>query len=204
MTAAAAKQPILPLAGASRALAAVTFGLASFMAVVDITVANVSVPTISGNLGVSPEEGEWTITFFAISNAICIPLTGWLGRRFGQARLFAGSVAAFTLASILCGLAPTFETLLLARILQGAVAGPIVPLSQALLVAVFPPEKRTFAVAMWAMTNMAGPVAGPMLVGVSRPRSSAPAETTTNKPTGALIRKIQGQENWSVIQPPWR
>ncbi|WBU28871.1 DHA2 family efflux MFS transporter permease subunit [Rhodopseudomonas palustris] len=187
MTASQAKQPITPLVGVPRSLAAVTFGLASFMAVVDITVANVSVPTISGNLGVSPEEGEWTITFFAISNAICIPLTGWLGRRFGQARLFAGSVAAFTLASILCGLAPTFETLLIARVLQGAVAGPIVPLSQALLVAVFPPEKRTFAVAMWAMTNMAGPVAGPMLGGWITDQFSWPWIFLINAPVGVFV-----------------
>lgn len=187
MTPSPAKHPITPLAGASRTLAAVTFGLASFMAVVDITVANVSVPTISGNLGVSPEEGEWTITFFAISNAICIPLTGWLGRRFGQVRLFIASVAAFTFASILCGLAPTFETLLVARILQGAVAGPIVPLSQALLVAVFPPEKRTFAVAMWAMTNMAGPVAGPMLGGWITDEFSWPWIFLINAPVGVFV-----------------
>ena len=161
-----ARQPITPLTGNARALAAATLGLASFMAVIDITIANVSVPTISGNLGVSPEEGEWVITFFAISNAICIPLTGWLGRRFGQVRLFIASVAAFTFFSVLCGLSPTFETLLASRILQGAVAGPIVPLSQALLVAIFPPEKRSLAVSMWAMTNMAGPVAGPLLGGM--------------------------------------
>ena len=79
-----AKQPIAPLEGGRLALAAITLGLASFMAVVDITIANVSVPTISGNLGVGSEEGEWAITSFAIANAICIPLTGWLGRRFGQ------------------------------------------------------------------------------------------------------------------------
>lgn len=187
MSGANAKQPLVPLSGPVLAVAAVTLGLASFMAVVDITIANVSVPTISGNLGVSSEEGEWTITFFAIANAICIPLTGWLGRRFGQVRLFVGAVAAFTLASVLCGLSRSFEALLVFRILQGAVAGPIVPLSQALLIAVFPPERRTLAVAMWAMTNMAGPVAGPLLGGWITDQYSWPWIFLVNAPVGVLV-----------------
>jgi DHA2 family multidrug resistance protein len=182
-----AKQTIAPLQGAQRGLAAMTLGLASFMAVVDITIANVSVPTISGNLGVSPEEGEWAITSFAIANAICIPLTGWLGRRFGQVRLFIAAVTAFTLASLLCGLAWSFDSLLLFRVLQGAVSGPIVPLSQALLVAVFPPDKRTFAVAMWAMTNMAGPVAGPLLGGWITDSYSWPWIFLVNAPIGIFV-----------------
>ncbi|WP_216361200.1 DHA2 family efflux MFS transporter permease subunit [Caulobacter mirabilis] len=169
------------------AFAAVALGLASFMAVVDITIANVSVPTISGNLGVSSEEGEWIITFFAVANAICIPLTGFLGRRLGQVRLFAGSVTLFTIASVLCGLAPNFEALLFFRVLQGAVAGPIVPLSQALLIAIFPPQKRTFAVAMWAMTNMMGPVAGPLLGGWITDSYSWPWIFLVNAPVGVLV-----------------
>lgn len=183
----AAPQPIVPLSGGRLALAAVTLGLASFMAVVDITIANVSVPTISGNLGVSPEEGEWTITSFAIANAVCIPLTGWLGRRFGLVRLFVAAVAAFTLASVLCGLAWSFDSLLAFRVLQGAVSGPIVPLSQALLVAIFPPEKRTLAVAMWAMTNMAGPVAGPLLGGWITDQYSWPWIFLVNAPVGIFV-----------------
>ncbi|MCG2603120.1 MAG: MFS transporter, partial [Achromobacter sp.] len=146
----AATRPIEPMSGLPRVVAAVAISLASFMAVVDITIANVSVPTISGNLGVSPEIGEWAITFFAIANSICIPLTGWLSRRLGQVRLFVLSVAAFTLASVLCGVAQNFESLLAFRVLQGMVSGPIVPLSQALLVAIFPPDKRTLALSMWA------------------------------------------------------
>lgn len=182
-----AKTPLQPLAGTPRVLAALTLGLASFMAVVDVTIANVSVPTISGNLGVSPEEGEWTITSFAIANAICIPLTGWLSRRFGQVRLFVGSVAAFTVASVLCGLAPSFESLLAFRVLQGAVSGPIVPLSQALLVAVFPPERQALAVAMWAMTNMGGPVAGPVLGGWITDQYSWEWIFLVNTPVGLFV-----------------
>ncbi|SFK35920.1 MFS transporter [Methylocapsa palsarum] len=98
------KRPIATLRGGNLGLAAIAIGLASFTAVMDITIANVSVPTISGNLGVGSEEGEWAITSFAIANAICIPLTGWLGRRFGQVRLFIGAVASFTLASSASGL----------------------------------------------------------------------------------------------------
>jgi DHA2 family multidrug resistance protein len=160
-----ARQPIEPLKGPELVISALTVSLGSFMAVIDITIANVSIPTISGNLGVSPEIGEWAITFFAVANSICIPLTGWLSRRFGQLRLFVMSVAAFTAASVMCGLAPNFEALLAARVLQGVVAGPIVPLSQALLVAMFPTNRRALAVSVWAMTNMAGPVAGPVLGG---------------------------------------
>ena len=181
------KLPIVPLSGGTRTLATLTLGLASFMAVVDITIANVSVPTIAGNLGVSSDEGEWIITSFAIANAICIPLTGWLSRRFGQVRLFIAAVAAFTLASMLCGLAQSFDSLLACRVLQGAVSGPIVPLSQALLVAVFPKEKQALAVAMWAMTNMAGPVAGPLLGGWITDQFSWPWIFLVNLPVGIFV-----------------
>jgi DHA2 family multidrug resistance protein len=183
----AALQPITPLSGSTLVIAAIAVSLASFMAVVDITIANVSIPTISGNMGVSSEIGEWAITFFAIANSICIPLTGWLSRRFGQVRLFVAAVAAFTVASILCGLAPNFQMLLAARVMQGMVSGPIVPLSQALLVAIFPPNKRTFAVAMWAMTNMAGPVAGPVLGGWLTDDYSWPWIFLVNAPVGLFV-----------------
>ncbi|WP_075595779.1 DHA2 family efflux MFS transporter permease subunit [Novacetimonas hansenii] len=180
-------QPIQPLSGPLLAFAAMTIGLASFMAVTDITIANVSVPTISGNLGVSTEIGEWTITSFGIANAIFIPLTGWLSRRFGQVRLFVCAVAAFTVASVLCGMARSFPLLLGFRVLQGMVSGPIVPLSQALLVAIFPPEKRTLAVAMWAMTNMAGPVAGPVLGGWITDEYTWPWIFLVNAPVGIFV-----------------
>ncbi|WP_241911810.1 DHA2 family efflux MFS transporter permease subunit [Telmatospirillum siberiense] len=184
---AAEKEPVVPLSGTPRALAALSLGLASFMAVVDITIANVSIPTISGNLGVSTDEGEWILTSFAIANAICIPLTGWLSRRFGQVRLFLASVAAFTLASILCGLAGSFESLLLFRVLQGAVAGPLLPLSQALLVAVFPPQRRALAISMWSMTATAGPAFGPVLGGWITDTYSWPWIFLVNAPVGVFV-----------------
>lgn len=186
------KRPIEPLSGFTLIIATIAISLASFMAVTDITIANVSIPSISGNLGVSPEIGEWAITFFAIANSICIPLTGWLSRRFGQVQLFLMSVAAFTVASALCGLAQNFESLLAFRILQGMVSGPIVPLSQALLVAIFPANKRTLALSMWAMTNMAGPVAGPILGGWLTDAYSWPWIFYVNLPIGILVVLITG------------
>lgn len=182
-----ALQPVATLFGPKRALAALSLGLAAFMSVVDNTIANVSVPTISGNLSVSPEQGEWVITSFAIATAICIPLTGWLSLRFGQVRLFLGAVAAFTIASVLCGLAPSFEALLVCRVLQGAVAGPIQPLSLALMVAVFPAERRSLAVGMWAMTVMGGPVFGPVLGGWITDNYSWPWIFLVNAPTGIFV-----------------
>ena len=187
MAGTAAKQPITPLSGTTRAVAALSLGLASFISVVDITIANVSIPTISGNLGVSPDQGEWIMTSFAIANAISIPLTGWLSRRFGQVRLFLATVAAFTIASVSCGLAGSFESLLFFRVVQGAVSGPLQPLSQALLVAVFPPQMRGLAVGVWAMTATAGPVFGPVLGGWITDTYSWPWIFLVNAPIGIFV-----------------
>ncbi len=115
--------------------------LATFMNVLDTSIANVAIPTISGNLGVSVDEGTWVITVFAASNAVSIPLTGWLTQRVGQIRLFVGAIVLFTLASWLCGIAPSLPVLLFARVLQGAVAGPLIPMSQAILLGSYPKEK---------------------------------------------------------------
>jgi len=181
------QQPIVIMSNISLIIASITLGLASFMAVVDVTIANVSVPTISGNVGVSSEIGEWVITSFAVSNAIFIPLTGWLSRRFGQKKLFIWSVLGFTFASICCGMSENFSSLLIFRVLQGAISGPIVPLSQSLLVAIFPPEKRPLAVSIWAMTVMAGPVAGPLLGGWITDDYSWPWIFLVNAPVGCFI-----------------
>ncbi|AIF48163.1 DHA2 family efflux MFS transporter permease subunit [Dyella japonica] len=154
-----------PLTGARFALGAIAVALATFMNVLDSSIANVAVPTISGNLGVSVDEGTWVITLFAAANAISIPLTGWLTQRIGQVRLFTGAILLFVLSSWLCGLSPTLPILLGARVLQGAAAGPLVPLSQALLLTTFPKEKSSSALSLWAMTATVGPIAGPALGG---------------------------------------
>ncbi|KWN76903.1 DHA2 family efflux MFS transporter permease subunit [Burkholderia ubonensis] len=154
-----------PLTGAKFAIGTLAVALATFMNVLDSSIANVAIPTISGNLGVSVDEGTWVITLFAAANAISIPLTGWLTQRVGQVKLFVSAILLFVLSSWLCGLAPTLPVLLSARVMQGAVAGPLVPLSQAMLLGSFPKEKGSNALALWAMTATVGPIAGPALGG---------------------------------------
>ena len=135
------------------------------MNVLDTSIANVSLPAIAGDLGVSPDQGTWVITSFGVANAISLPLTGWLTQRFGQVRLFTASVVLFVLTSFLCGLAPSLGTLIFFRVLQGAVAGPMIPLSQALLLSSYPKERAGTALAMWAITTLVAPVVGPLLGG---------------------------------------
>jgi len=154
-----------PLTGARFVLGTFAVALATFMNVLDSSIANVAIPTLSGNLGVSIDEGTWVITLFAAANAVSIPLTGWLTQRIGQVKLFVWAILLFVLSSAACGLAPNLMVLLAARIVQGAVAGPLVPLSQALLLASFPKEKSSSALSLWAMTATVGPIAGPALGG---------------------------------------
>jgi len=154
-----------PLTGGALVLGSIALSLATFMNVLDLSIANVSIPAISGDLGVSPDQGTWVITSFGVANAISLPLTGWLTRRYGQVRLFLASVVLFVIASFLCGLAPSIEFLILFRVIQGAVAGPMIPLSQSLLLSSYPKEKAGSALALWAMTTLVAPVVGPLLGG---------------------------------------
>ncbi|HXI67850.1 MAG TPA: MFS transporter, partial [Steroidobacteraceae bacterium] len=154
-----------PLTGTTLALGTVALSLATFMNVLDTSIANVSLPAIAGDLGVSPDQGTWVITSFAVANGISVPLTGWLTRRFGQVRLFTSAVVLFIIASILCALAPNLSLLILARVFQGAVAGPMIPLSQALLLASYPKNRAGMALAMWSITTLVAPVVGPVLGG---------------------------------------
>jgi DHA2 family multidrug resistance protein len=130
-----------PYRGVALALITIALSLATFMQVLDTSIANVSLPTIAGDLGVSPQQGTWVITSFAVSNAIMLPLTGWLSRRFGEVRLFVFATLLFALASWACGMSFTLPMLLTFRVIQGAVAGPMIPLSQTLLLSNYPPEK---------------------------------------------------------------
>src|SRR5258708_359656 len=154
-----------PLTGGKLVLATLAVALATFMNVLDSSIANVAIPTIAGNLGVSVDEGTWVITLFAAANAIAIPLTGWLTQRVGQIKLFVWAILLFVISSWLCGIAPNLPVLLGARILQGAVAGPLIPLSQAILLGSYPKEKSSHALAFWAMTATVGPIVGPALGG---------------------------------------
>ncbi len=179
-----------PLAGGVLALTAFALALGTFMQVLDGTIANVSIPTIAGNLGVSASQGTWTITSFAVANGISVPLTGWLMGRFGVVRTFVGSVILFTIASFLCGVAWSLPMLIFARILQGAVSGPMIPGSQALLIMIFPPQKRGTALAIWSMTALVAPVCGPVLGGWICDNLTWPWIFLINLPVGALCAFI--------------
>ena len=154
-----------PLTGTARLLGTLALSAATFMNVLDSSIANVSLPAIAGDLGVSPNQGTWVITSFGVANAIALPLTGWLSQRFGQVRLFVTSVLLFVLASWLCGLAPNMTTLICFRALQGFVAGPMIPLSQTLLLASYPRAMAGLAMALWSITTLLAPVMGPLLGG---------------------------------------
>lgn len=155
-----------PLTGAKLLLAALAIGLGNFLVVLDSTIANVSVPTIAGYLGVSSSQGTWVITSYAVAEAITVPLTGWLSRRFGAQRVFIVCYFAFAVISLLCGMSTSIGMLIGCRVLLGLFGGPIMPLSQMLLLRIFPPEKATLGTVLWAMTTLVGPVAGPILGGI--------------------------------------
>ncbi|MEC5385376.1 DHA2 family efflux MFS transporter permease subunit [Uliginosibacterium sp. H3] len=175
-----------PLEGSQRMLATLALSLATFMNVLDTSIANVSLPAIAGDMGVAPNQGTWVITSFAVANAVSVPLTGWLTQRFGQVRLFVASVILFTIASFLCGVATTLPMLIAFRILQGAVAGPMIPLSQSLLLSSYPKSMSGTAFAAWSMTTLIAPVMGPLLGGWISDNFSWPWIFYVNIPAGIL------------------
>jgi MFS transporter, DHA2 family, multidrug resistance protein len=185
-----------PLTGGQLVLGTIALSLATFMNVLDTSIANVSIPAIAGDMGVSPAQGTWVITSFAVANAISVPLTGWLTQRFGQVRLFTASVLLFVIASWLCGLAPNIGMLIAFRVLQGLVAGPMIPLSQTLLLASYPAAKAGTAMAMWAMTVLVAPVAGPLLGGWITDNISWPWIFYINIPVGLFAAAL----TWSIYR----
>ncbi|HYT96553.1 MAG TPA: DHA2 family efflux MFS transporter permease subunit [Casimicrobiaceae bacterium] len=185
-----------PLTGGALVFGSVALSLATFMNVLDLSIANVSIPAISGDLGVSPDQGTWVITSFGVANAISLPLTGWLTRRYGQVRLFMASVLLFVIVSFLCGLAPSIEMLILFRVIQGAVAGPMIPLSQSLLLSSYPKEKAGMALALWAVTTLVAPVVGPLLGGWITDNISWPWIFYINVPVGLGAAAV----TWFIYQ----
>ncbi|RDI03622.1 DHA2 family multidrug resistance protein [Caldimonas thermodepolymerans] len=176
--------------GRALALGTLALSLATFMNVLDTSIANVSLPAIAGDLGVSPDQGTWVITSFGVANAISVPLTGWLTQRFGAVRLFTASVLLFVLASWLCGLAPSLELLIAFRVLQGLVAGPMIPLSQTLLLSSYPRSRAGSALAMWSITTLVAPVVGPLLGGWITDNISWPWIFYINVPVGLVAAVI--------------
>lgn len=156
---------VAPLSGARLLLAGIVLATANFMVVLDTTIANVSVQHISGSLGISASQGTWIITSYAVAEAICVPLTGWLAGRFGAVRTFVFSMVGFGIFSMLCGMSTSLTMLVACRIGQGLCGGPLMPLSQTLLLRIFPKEQHAQAMGIWAMTTVVAPILGPILGG---------------------------------------
>jgi DHA2 family multidrug resistance protein len=146
-------------------LLTLAFSLGLFMEVLDTSIANVAVPTIAGNFGASTSQGTWVISSYGLAAAMAVPMTGWIARRFGEVRVFTYSVLLFVLTSMLCGMSQNLHMLVVSRFLQGLVSGPMVPLAQTLLMAIYPPAKRGIAMAAFVMTTVTAPIVGPMLGG---------------------------------------
>ena len=185
-----------PLTGGMLALGTVALSLATFMNVLDTSIANVSIPAIAGDLAVSPDQGTWVITSFGVANAISLPLTGWLTQRYGQVRLFVCSILLFVVASFLCALAPTLPLLIAFRVLQGAVAGPMIPLSQSLLLSSYPKAKAGSALAVWGITTLVAPVVGPLLGGWITDNVSWPWIFYINIPVGLAAAAV----TWMIYE----
>ncbi|MDE3071909.1 MAG: DHA2 family efflux MFS transporter permease subunit [Pseudomonadota bacterium] len=182
--------PSKPLQGAPLALLTIAVAFSTFMEVLDMTIVNVSVPHIAGSLGVSPSEGTWTISSYALASAIMQPLTGWIARRFGEVKTFVGSVLMFVVFSMLCGLATSMPMLVIGRLLQGAGSGPMVALSLTLLLSNYPKEKQGIALALWAMTVVVAPIFGPILGGWLTDNLSWPWIFYINLPVGLLAAAV--------------
>jgi DHA2 family multidrug resistance protein len=146
-------------------LVAVVVSLAAFMEVLDTSIANVALPYMAGNLGASNDQSTWVLTSYLVSNAIILPMTGWLAGAVGRKRFFMICLGVFTVSSLLCGFAPSLGFLLLFRVLQGAGGGGLQPMAQAILADTFPPEKRGLAFALYGITAVTAPTIGPTLGG---------------------------------------
>ncbi len=175
-----------PITGWNLVWLTFSLSLGIFMNVLDTSIANVSIPYIAGDVGVSADQGSWVITSFAVSSAITLPLTGWLAKRFGEARLFIACTFLFTILSMFCGFSANLTMLVIFRVLQGAVAGPMIPLSQSLLLEAYPESKKGFATALWAMTAVVAPVFGPILGGWITYNYSWPWIFFINLPIGLI------------------
>src|SRR3954463_12611429 len=196
MAEAAQKKTLPPLRGAPLALLTVAVAFATFMEVLDITIVNVSVPHIAGSLAVSPQEGTWAISSYSLASAIMQPLSGWIGRRFGEVRSFCVSTVLFVAMSMFCGLAVSMPMLVVGRLLQGAGSGPMVALSLSLLLNNYPNEKKGLALALWAMTVVVAPIFGPILGGYLTDNYSWPWIFYINVPVGAAA----GVVTWSILR----
>jgi DHA2 family multidrug resistance protein len=151
--------------GAGSWIIAPVVALAAFMEIMDISIANVSLPHIAGALSSSQDESTWVLTSYLVTNAAVMPISGWLSARFGRKRFFLACISGFTAASLLCGLAPSLPALVLLRAVQGAFGGGLQPVGQAILTDSFPPERRGMATAIYGIAAVVAPTIGPTLGG---------------------------------------
>lgn len=184
-----------PLRGAQLVLLTFAVGVSSFMEILDMTIVNVSVPSISGSLGVSPSEGTWAISSYMLAAAVVQPLTGWIGRRFGEVRTFVSSILLFVLFSALCGLATSMPMLILGRLMQGLFSGPMMSVAQALLLRNYPVNRRGLALGLWSMIVIIAPVFGPILGGWITDNLSWPWLFYINVPVGLAAAAL----SWGLL-----
>src|SRR5271154_6857419 len=157
--------PLRSSAPANRWIIALVVTLATFMELLDTSIANVSLPHIAGGLGTSYDESTWVLTSYLVANAVILPMSAWLSRVFGRKRYYMMCVALFTVTSFLCGIAPSLGMLIFFRVLQGIGGGGLAPVEQSILVDTFPASKRAAAFALYSMAIVSAPAIGPPLGG---------------------------------------
>src|SRR5258708_26422306 len=178
--------------GARRWLVAPTVGLAAFMEVLDISIANVALQHIAGSLAASLDEATWVLTSYLVANAIVLPMSGWLANAIGRRRYFLGCIAGFSITSLLCGLAPSLPLLIAARALQGITGGGLQPSSQAILADAFPPNKRGQGFAISGISVVFAPALGPTLGGWITDHLSGRWGFSLDVPVGPLVSLLVG------------
>ena len=193
---AAAAYEYPPLRGGKLLFLTAAVATASFMEILDMTIVNVSVPSISGSLGVSTSEGTWAVSSYMLAAAVMQPLTGWIGRRFGEVRTFVTSICLFMVFSALCGLATSMPMLVAARLIQGLVSGPMMSVAQAILLRNYPLERRGMAIALWAMVIIIAPIFGPIIGGWITDNLSWPWLFYINLPVGAFAAAA----SWTLLR----
>src|SRR5450755_2671634 len=185
-----------PLHGGKLLFLTAAIATATFMEILDMTIVNVSVPAISGSLGVSTSEGTWAVSSYMLAAAVMQPLSGWIARRFGEVRTFVSSILLFMVFSAICGLSTSLPMLVGARLIQGFVSGPMMSVAQAILLRNYPIEKRGMALGLWSMVIMIAPIFGPIIGGWITDNLSWPWLFYINLPVGAF----SAAASWSILR----
>ena len=185
-----------PLQGGKLIFLTAAIALATFMEILDMTIVNVSVPAISGGLGVSTSEGTWEVSSYMLAAAIMQPLSGWIARRFGEVRTFVTSICLFMVFSAVCGLATSLPMLVGARLIQGFVSGPMMSVAQAILLRNYSIERRAIALAAWSMVIVIAPICGPIIGGWITDNLSWPWLFYINLPVGAF----SAAATWTILR----